>query len=104
LSLIALGRTAAADIILGGGMLTAMGVILVGIALLLFPLAYGLWTVRRWAWPLGVGLEGANILLALARLAGGRETIASALLTLMIAGTILYYLTLRPVRALFGRS
>jgi hypothetical protein len=98
------GNAIAANTIFSGGMVTLVGVILLVVAFLLLALAYGLWLMRPWAWTLGVGLETANVILALARLAGGRETIAGALLTLMIGGTILYYLLQRPVRADFGRS
>jgi uncharacterized membrane protein (DUF2068 family) len=103
-TLVRSGNEIAAHTVFSGGMVTLVGMVLLVIAVLLLALGYGLWMMRPWAWTLGVGLESANILLALARFAGGRETIAGALLTLMIAGTILYYLLQPPVRADFGRS
>lgn len=103
-SIIRAGNAIATHTIFSGGMVTLVGTILLGIAALLLVLSYGLWTMRPWAWTLGVGLETANVALALLRFAGGKETIVGALLTLMIGGTILYYLLQRPVRADFGRS
>lgn len=103
-TLLGLGKAVAANTILSGDLLTLLGAILLGVALLLLALAYGLWFTRSWAWSLGVGLETANILLAFVRLAGGREAIPGVLLTLLLASTVLYYLMQRPVRALFGRS
>ncbi len=103
-TLLGVGHVIAANTMLSGGIATLAGLVLLVFAFLLFSLAYGLWRVRPWAWSLGVGLEIANILLALARVAGGREAIPGVLLTLLLAGTVLYYLWQRPVRAIFGRS
>ncbi len=89
---------------LGGGMLTLLGLVLLVIAFLLFCLGYGLWMVRPWAWSLGIGLEVLNIGLGVVRLVGGREIYPGVLLTFLLAGTILYYLVQRPVRTLFGRA
>ncbi len=103
-TLLGLGNAIATNTVLSGGLATLVGMLLLVFAFLLLSLAYGLWLVRPWAWSLGVGLEVANILLALVRLARGREAIAGVLLTVLLAGTILYYLSKRPVRAIFGRS
>jgi hypothetical protein len=103
-TLLGAGHANGASTVMSGGIATLVGMILLVFAFLLLSLGYGLWLMRPWAWSLGVGLEVANILLALGRAAGGREAIPGVLLTLLLAGTILYYLWQRPVRAIFGRS
>jgi hypothetical protein len=103
-TLLGVGLANGGSSVLSGGIATLVGMVLLVFAFLLLSLAYGLWLMRPWAWSLGVGLEAANILLALARATGGREALPGVLLTLLLAGTILYYLWQRPVRAIFGRS
>ena len=60
-------------------------------------LAYGLWTLRSWAWALGVGLEIAALVLAVLQL--GRGIPGSHLLTLVLAGLTPWYLARPRVRA-----
>jgi len=63
-------------------------------------LAYGLWTLRPWAWALGVGLEAAALVLAVLQL--GHGVPGSHLLTLVLAAVTLWYLSRARVRAALG--
>jgi uncharacterized membrane protein (DUF2068 family) len=60
-------------------------------------LAYGLWTLRSWAWALGIGLEIAALVLAVLQL--GRGIPGSHLITLVLAVLTLWYLSRPRVRA-----
>ena len=71
-------------------------VVLAGlVALLEFVTALGLWTLRRWAWPLAVGFSIAGIVLAGFTLPYGLVSAAFG-----VAST--WYLAGRPVREAFG--
>jgi len=62
-------------------------------------LAYGLWELRAWAWPLGIGVTIAAI--ALTVLSAGRGTPGAHLLFLLLEiGALWYLLTERVQEAL----
>ena len=96
-----------------GGQMTAQGI--GGVALLIVGLSFmvagvaqiifgvGLWQLRGWAWTLGVVIESLTLLGALGGLFTGALTVQS-LITIVISGTILFYLLNPRVRKLFGRS
>ena len=64
--------------------------------------AYGAWALRPWAWTRGVVLEIVVIVLALLQL--GRLEPVRHIVTIVIAGVVLWYLLTPRVRAAFGRS
>lgn len=64
-------------------------------------LAYGAWTLRPWAWTLGV-VEVIVIILAVLQL--GPLEFVRHILTMAIAGVALWYLATPRVRAAFGPS
>jgi hypothetical protein len=66
----------------GGGLVVAAGFELV--------FAYGAWTVRSWAWPLGVTLGIVSLVLTL--LSAGRLSSSAHLLTLIFEVGMLWYL------------
>jgi len=86
-----------------GGLLAIIGLVslVVGVAELV--LAYGFWTLKPWAWMLGVGLQVVSIALAVLWVIGG-TSITSEVISVAVAGVILYYLWQPSIKALFGRS
>jgi hypothetical protein len=84
----------------GGERLIAL--ILLAAGLLELAFAYGAWMLRPWTWTLGVVLETVVIVLAVLQL--GRLEFARHILTILVAGITLWYLTTPRVKAAFGRS
>jgi hypothetical protein len=103
-ALLGIGSVAGAAGFLVGGIAAFFGLLILAVALLELALAYGLWTIQPWAWTLGIGLEAVSIVLELIRFAGGRSNAFSFLVTLVIAGAIIWYLTQPSIRTLFGRG
>ena len=67
-------------------------------------LAYGLWTLRPWAWTLGVGLMVASILLTFVNVTQGLQYPIGAVISAGISAAVLFYLYTSSVKAAFGRS
>jgi hypothetical protein len=67
-----------------------IGAVLVVVAALELVLAHGIWTLRAWAWPLGVGLMLAAIALTL--LSAGRGAPGAHTLSLILEIVALWYL------------
>jgi uncharacterized membrane protein (DUF2068 family) len=105
LALIGIGGFAAAATGSAGlfGLAAIFGVValVTGIASLAF--AYGAWTLKPWAWPLGVALAIISIGLAVATIAGGGD-ITGQIIPIVIQAVILYYLFQPSIRSLFGRA
>jgi hypothetical protein len=103
-ALLGIGSVAGAAGFLVGGIAAVFGLLILLVAILELGLAYGLWTMQPWAWTLGIGLEAVSIVLELIRFAGGRSNAFNLLVTLVIAGAIIWYLTQPSIRTLFGRA
>jgi hypothetical protein len=86
-----------------GGAGFILGLALIAWAALSIALAWGFWTLQPWAWPLGVVLEVAGIVLGVLQYLGNASSITSLAITIVISGVILYYLFQPPIKALFGR-
>jgi hypothetical protein len=67
-----------------------------------FVVAWGLWSVRPWAWLVGAILSAASAGSAILSLAGGGGAVW-AVITIGVDVAVLYYLNTNEVRALFGR-
>lgn len=65
--------------------------------------AYGAWFLKPWAWMVGVGAEGLAVLIALVNLIGGSSNFFSFLISVVIAGVIIYYLFTPEIKRVFGR-
>ena len=87
-----------------GGMFLILGLVSLVLSILYLLFAYGAWTLKPWAWTLGVGLAAASIVLTLIGLTQGTQEMVGALISLAISGVILYYLFQPDVKAAFGRS
>jgi hypothetical protein len=71
-------------------------VILGLVAILQLVLAYGIWELRSWAWPLGVGVTIAAISLTV--LSAGRGSPGAHLLFLLLEIGTLWYLLTEPIQ------
>ena len=85
------------------GLAAVLGIValVTGIASLAF--AYGAWTLKPWAWPLGVALSIINLALSVATIAGGGD-LTGQVIPIAINIIILYYLFQSNIKALFGRA
>jgi hypothetical protein len=91
-----------ATILGGAGVILALA--LLALAALSIALAWGFWTLQPWAWPLGVVLQAANIILAIVQFLTADTSIVSTIISVGIAGAILYYLNQPTIKSLFGRA
>ncbi len=103
LALLGLGTLVAATTGLGGFAVVA-GLIGLVYSILSLILAYGFWTLKPWAWPLGVAVEALGILEALLSFANNTNGVASLIISLAIAAFILWYLFQPHVKTAFGRA
>lgn len=101
LALLGLGGVGAATGL--GGFVFVAGLIALAYAVLSLALAYGFWTLQPWAWPLGVGVQVLGVLQALLQFANDQANLVSVIISLAIAGVILWYLFQPHVKAAFGR-
>jgi hypothetical protein len=91
-----------ATILGGAGIVLALAIL--AVAALSIALAWGFWTLQPWAWPLGVVLQAANIILAVVQFLSADTGIISTIISVGIAGAILYYLNQPGIKSLFGRA
>jgi len=105
IALIGLGGVGAASTgqaaLFGMGAIFGLLLLVSGIASLAF--AYGAWTLQPWAWTLGVALQIISLALSVLSIVGGSD-IASQIISIAIAGIILYYLMQPSIKAVFGRA
>jgi hypothetical protein len=74
--------------------------ILGGLSLLL---AYGLFTLKGWAWIAMLVLQGLGIVSNLATIASGAENRGAAVLQIAVSAGVMYYLLQAEARRVFGR-
>ena len=58
----------------------------------LIAFAYGAWTLKPWAWPLGVAVAIFGIVVAILQVVLGGSSFFSQIISIVIDGAILYYL------------
>lgn len=103
LALLGLGAAATATGGLGGLAFLA-GIIILAYSVLSLVLAYGFWTLKPWAWPLGIGVQVLGIIQAVLQFMDNSTNVVSLVISLAIAGVILWYLYQPHVKAAFGRA
>ena len=105
IALIGLGGVGAASTgqaaLFGMGAIFGILLLVSGIASLAF--AYGAWTLQPWAWTLGIALQVISLALSVLTIIGGGD-IAGQIISIAIAGIILYYLMQPSIKAVFGRA
>jgi len=67
-------------------------------------LAYGFWTMRSWAWIVGIALQVLGIVTAVSQYANGERFLGSLVVGLILPAAILYYLLQPHIKTAFGRA
>ena len=88
----------------GGGLAPILVLVTLAFGVLYLVLAYGLWTLRSWAWMLGVGLMVASILVTILNVTQGLQYPIGALISAAISAAVLAYLFTPQVKIALGRS
>jgi hypothetical protein len=96
-----LGAVGGASVV-GQSMLSSLFALVTAILALAF--AYGAWTLKPWAWPLGLAFAGFAVVSGVIGLATGDTEASSVIIGLVIAGVVAWYLMTPGVKAAFGRS
>jgi hypothetical protein len=92
-----------AGAVLFGGLGALLGIAVLAYAALFIAFAYGAWTLRPWAWPLGVAVTIYGIIIQAIAIVGGGDIVSNGLgIGLDVA--ILYYLNQPHIKAVFGRA
>lgn len=73
-------------------------------AVLALAFAYGAWTLKPWAWPLGLAFAAFAVVSGVVGLATGDTEITSVVVGVAIAAIVAYYLMTPGVRVAFGRN
>lgn len=87
-----------------GGLAMIGGLIILVYAVLSLAVAYGFWTLKPWGWPLGVGVQSLGIVSAVLQFMNNSANVVGLVISLAIAGVILWYLFQAHVKAAFGRT
>jgi hypothetical protein len=88
----------------GGGLLSVYGIVILLIAVADIVFGIGAWTLKPWAWMLGLVLQGLNVVIALVSIVAGWSTFGSQIIGLAINAVIIYYLMTPDVKKAFGRA
>jgi hypothetical protein len=101
LALLTVGGTA-----VGGwqGAVFAAGIVALIYAAISFVIAYGLWDLRPWTWPLALVLQGLGIVLLALRWAAGISGPAEAVVGLALTAGVTWYLLRPDVREALRRG
>ena len=91
-----------------GGVVASPAVMVLGLcalayAALLIAFAYGAWTLKPWAWSLGVAVAIFGIVVSILQVLLGGSSIFSQIISILIDGGILYYLNQPAIKSVFGR-
>jgi hypothetical protein len=86
-----------------GGSIAIFGLIAIVQSVLALAFAYGAWTLKPWAWMLGIAAEGIGIALSVLFIING-SSITSQAISIIIDGAVIYYLMTPAVKAAFGKA
>jgi hypothetical protein len=90
-----------------GGMAFIFGVLTIGLAIAELAFAYGAWTLKPWAWALGIIAALANlVLIAISAVLSGDivSSLIGSVISIAIWAVVLYYLNQPTVKSAFGRA
>jgi hypothetical protein len=87
-----------------GGAAALLGVAFLALGGLSLAVGWGFWSMQPWAWPAGVALAAANIVVTLFGVVFASTSITSAILPIVVSGVILYYLNQPTIKSLFARA
>ena len=85
------------------GLGAIFGLITLATSIASLAFAYGAWTLQPWAWMLGVAIQVISLVLSVLTIISGGD-IGGQVISIAIAGVILYYLMTPGVKAAFGRA
>lgn len=84
------------------GLVAILGLLTIVISVGELAFAYGAWGLKPWAWMLGIVLEVVGIVVSLLEFRS--STASSTVVSVVIAGLIVYYLYQPHVRRAFGQN
>jgi hypothetical protein len=87
-----------------GGLFSVYGIFLLALSVGWIAFGIGAWTLKPWAWMLGLVLVGISIVLAIVSIIAGWSTIGSQIIGVAIDAVIVYYLMTPDVKKAFGRA
>ena len=92
----------------GGAGLSAAVVVVIGIVLLVsgalnLVFAFGAWSLKPWAWTLGIAVQVLGLVIAIVQGATNGNW-GNQVVSIVIAIIILYYLNTRGVKEAFGKA
>lgn len=87
-----------------GGLAPVVGIVMILVGALNLALAYGFWTLKSWAWPLGVGLWAASIVLDVLQYLNDNTLLITMAISVLIGVAVLYYLFRPHVKAAFQQT
>jgi hypothetical protein len=85
-----------------GGLAALIGVVVLVQSVLLLAFAYGAWSLRPWAWMLGIVGAALGIVLSVIQLGG--TSAASLVIDIVLYGVIIWYLYQPTIRRAFGQN
>ncbi|WP_226987101.1 hypothetical protein [Candidatus Nitrososphaera evergladensis] len=86
--------------LLGGGA-AAVGAVLIVLGIVSFIVAWGLFKGKGWAWTVTIILSAISVIMGIVSLVGGNF---GAIVNIIIAGVVIYYLYRPHVKAYFGKT
>jgi len=84
-----------------GGLVAVFGILFLILGVVYLAFAYGAWTLKRWAWTLGIAGQIVSLALAALNAVSGNGV---NIVGILISVAILYYLYTPAVKAAFGRA
>jgi len=81
-----------------------LGVLTLALAIAFLAFGFGAWNLQPWAWTIGMAVAAASIVISLLSVILGYSNIASEIVSIIVAGVLLYYLNTPGVKAAFGRA
>ena len=88
--------------VVGSGPGTVLSLLAIAVAALFIAFCYGALTRAQWTWPLGIAVAAASIILAVLSILGN-GTLLGEIVSIVIAGAVIYYLYRPEIRAYFGQ-
>jgi hypothetical protein len=87
-----------------GGLLSVYGIVILLLAVADIVFGIGAWTLKPWAWMLGLVLQGISVVIALVSIVAGWSSFGSQIIGLAVNAVIIYYLMTPDVKKAFGRA
>ena len=102
--LLVLGGSSAVSFAIPGfaGLSALIGIGAIVQSALLLVFVYGAWSLKPWAWMLGLVGAGLGVVVAVVQLGGSSPS--SLLVNILIDGAIIYYLFQPTIRRAFGET